>query len=228
MFELMIGKTGTDPGAHRSAFLTGALRSCDGNTDQTMSPLSKVTLSRRTLIQYALASAAGAGIARQVSAAPPGIGGRMAPALHVPYWIDGDAKPMAKPTVFEQQNLEKPWVVLKFFQSWCPGCHSHGFPTLQNIADAFGSHPQVQLLAVQTAFEGFSTNTQDRLQEMQEMQERDDLRIPFGHDSGDPQGDHRPRTMRDYRSGGTPWLAVVSLQRQGCLQSLQPECARLY
>ena len=39
------------------------------------------------------------------------------------------------------------------------------------------------------------------------------LRIPFGHDAGNPQGDHRPGTMREYRSGGTPWLVVVDPQR---------------
>ena len=65
--------------------------------------------------------------------------------------------------------------------------------------------------SVQTVFEGLTTNSRDRLSE---MQDRYDLRIPFGHDVGDPQGDHRPRTMRDYRSGGTPWLVVVSPQRK--------------
>lgn len=78
---------------------------------------------------------------------------------------------------------------------------------MQSISKEFGDDPQVRLLAVQTVFEGFTTNTQDRLRE---MQDRYDLRIPFGHDAGSPQGDHLPRTMRDYRSGGTPWLVIVS------------------
>ena len=32
----------------------------------------------------------------------------------------------------------------------------------------------------------------------------------MAHDPGDPDGEHRPRTMRDYRTGGTPWIIVVA------------------
>ena len=28
-------------------------------------------------------------------------------------------------------------VYLYFFQSWCPGCHRHGFPTLQAMSKHF-------------------------------------------------------------------------------------------
>jgi thiol-disulfide isomerase/thioredoxin len=167
---------------------------------------SSIHTSRRIFLQSVLATVAAARFAQPLSAAPLGIQGRAAPALRVPYWIDGNAEPM----VFDAQSLRQRWVVLKFFQSWCPGCHSHGFPTMKTIADEFATHPQVRLLAVQTVFEGFSINTRNRLQE---MQDRYDLRIPFGHDAGNPQGDHRPGTMREYRSGGTPWLVVVDPQR---------------
>ena len=40
-------------------------------------------------------------------------------------------------------------------------------PTLKKIADRFAGHEGVRLLAIQTVFEGFSTNTQDRVRETQ-------------------------------------------------------------
>ncbi|MFT5175069.1 MAG: thiol-disulfide isomerase/thioredoxin [Gammaproteobacteria bacterium] len=168
--------------------------------------LSETAVKRRCFLRYSLAAIAAVGLVRPVRA-EPGITGHSAPQLKVPHWIDGKGQAMK----FDANSLHGRWVVMKFFQSWCPGCHSHGFPTMQSISKEFGEHPQVRLLAVQTVFEGFTTNTQDRLQE---MQDRYDLRIPFGHDAGSPQGDHLPRTMRDYRSGGTPWLVIVSPDRQ--------------
>ena len=32
----------------------------------------------------------------------------------------------------------------------------------------------------------------------------------MGHDPGDPQADRIPKTMRDYRSGGTPWVVIIN------------------
>jgi len=97
-------------------------------------------------------------------------------------------------------------VYLKCFQAWCPGCHSSGFPTLRAVQDAYGDHPRVSLAAVQTVFEGFGTNTRDKIPE---IRERYGLSVPIGHDAGDPDGDRLPVTMRRYRTGGTPWLVLI-------------------
>ena len=66
-------------------------------------------------------------------------------------------------------------------------------------------------VAVQTVFEGFTVNTEEKVREIQLQYE---LPIVMGHDPGDPNGDHRPATMRSYRTGGTPWVVIINPERQ--------------
>ena len=134
-----------------------------------------------------------------------GIVGHAAPKLHLDYWIDKDGQPAG----FSMQASRGKWVLLKCFQDWCPGCHSSGFPALKKFADAFWDHPDVAIAGIQTVFEGFRSNT---LEDVRKLQLRYELPITMGHDPGDPQGDHRPRTMIDYRTGGTPWLILINPQ----------------
>ena len=96
---------------------------------------------------------------------------------------------------------------LFFFQSWCPGCHSHGFPTLKKIKEEF---PDVNFIAVQTVFEGFSTNTKERA--VADVKSYG-LDIPVGHDG--TAGKPSP-LMRRYRSGGTPWTVIID--KKGVVQ----------
>jgi len=134
-----------------------------------------------------------------------GIDGHTAPELNVPYWIDGDGEP----TSFSIRESAGKWIFLKCFQNWCPGCHSSGFPTLKAFADEFHGHPQVAIAGIQTVFEGFGSNTQD---DVRQLQLRYELPIVMGHDAGNPDaadGDHRPGTMISYRTGGTPWLILI-------------------
>ena len=49
-------------------------------------------------------------------------------------------------------------------------------------------------------------NTREKVRE---TQLRYALPIKMGHDPGNPEGDHLPRTMRDYRTGGTPWVIII-------------------
>ena len=132
-----------------------------------------------------------------------GIDGEMAPELSLDYWIDsnGDA------TSFSVTDQRGKWLLLKCFQDWCPGCHSSGFPTLKAFATEFAEHPKVAMAGIQTVFEGFTTNTID---DVRKNQLRYELPIVMGHDAGDPDGDHRPQTMRKYRTGGTPWLILIN------------------
>jgi len=131
-----------------------------------------------------------------------GIEGYMAPEISLDYWIDQDGKP----TTYSVEAQRGKWVFLKCFQNWCPGCHSSGFPALQKFSSAFADHPEVSIAAVQTVFEGFRTNNQAAVRE---LQLRYDLPIPMGHDPGNPDGDHRPQTMVNYRTGGTPWIIII-------------------
>lgn len=95
---------------------------------------------------------------------------------------------------------------LYFFQSWCPGCHSSGFPTLQNLHREFADDDDVAFVVVQTTFEGHEQNGADKLLP---TAERYGLRIPFGQSAG---ASGTPEIMREYRTGGTPWVVLINKQ----------------
>ncbi len=166
-------------------------------------------VTRRRLMKYGLLATASAMMQQPNlgQAAPPGngIAGRMAPELAVDYWIDRNGDD-SRFTLAEHAGK---WVFLKCFQSWCPGCHSHGFPALQQISLALVDNPGVAFAGIQTVFEGHDTNTVDKVRE---IQLRYELQMPMGHDPG-PAGGH-PQTMVDYRTGGTPWMILIDPQRQ--------------
>lgn len=136
-----------------------------------------------------------------------GIKGQLAPELELDYWIDKDGK-AGEFSVLANRGK---WVFLKCFQSWCPGCHSSGFPTLKAFSDEFADHPDVAIAGIQTVFEGFRANTQD---DVRKLQVRYELPITMGHDPGNPDGDRHPKTMRKYRTGGTPWLILINPEGQ--------------
>ena len=56
---------------------------------------------------------------------------------------------------------------MKCFQSWCPGCHSHGFPALKKVSDAFADNQNIAFVGIQTVFEGYFTNMVDKVREIQ-------------------------------------------------------------
>jgi len=132
-----------------------------------------------------------------------GIVGQEAPELNAQFWLDGSGEK----SEFSMTAQRGKWVYLKCWQSWCPGCHSHGFPTLQKITDAFAGDDRVITLAVQTVFEGHETNTAEKVRE---TQERYDLDIFMGHDPGKANESGYPNTMLSYRTGGTPWQVLIA------------------
>ena len=133
----------------------------------------------------------------------PGIEGEVAPELDVGYWIDADGEP----SNFSIKESEGKWTFLKCFQNWCPGCHKYGFPTLKEFSDRFHDNPKVAIAGIQTVFEGYSSNTQDAVRE---LQLRYELPIVMGHDAGNEEEHTSPSTMRNYRTGGTPWLILIN------------------
>ena len=161
--------------------------------------------SRRDMLRLAVGSTAlvfGLGIQPVSAANRYGILGQGAPDIHASDWIDRDGRA----TSFSMEEVQGRWAYLKCFQSWCPGCHQHGFPALKKVADAFDGDERFVAVGVQTVFEGFSVNTANKVREIQLQY---DLPIKMGHDAGDPSGDHRPVTMRRYRTGGTPWVVII-------------------
>lgn len=149
-----------------------------------------------------------------------GILGRAAPELLVTDWIDANGEPFQ----YQWSATKGKWVFLKCFQAWCPGCHAHGFPALKTVADAFAGHEQVEVLGLQTVFEGFDTNTSDRVRE---MQLRYELNIPMGHDAGEPGGLEHPITMLNYRTGGTPWIIVIDPEGQVVFNDFRIDAGKL-
>ena len=127
-----------------------------------------------------------------------GIAGQAAPELDVQEWMNTDAS-------FSVGANEGKVVYLFFFQSWCPGCSSHGFPTLQAVYDAYKDDERVSFAIVQTVFEGYSFNTTEKgLEKIEEFGLTD---IPFAQSVG--EDDSRSPVMSDYRSGGTPWTVII-------------------
>jgi hypothetical protein len=64
-------------------------------------------------------------------------------------------------------------------------------------------------LAVQTVFEGYSFNSEDKLRK---NQLKYDLKTPMAHAAGNPKKLTIPEIMRKYRSGGTPWTVIIDPQ----------------
>lgn len=124
-----------------------------------------------------------------------------APELRVQKWIGDDGAVIAPLKLSDVGVGPK---ILFAFQHWCPGCHSHGFPTLRRLHGALSSKG-VGFAVIQTVFEGEHENTFDKLRVNQLEYE---LPIAFGHDVP-PAGAAFPTFMEDYGTRGTPWFAVV-------------------
>lgn len=129
-----------------------------------------------------------------------GIAGYKAPKWGVDSWLNSPIKGQG-PTLADYEGKV---LYLYFFQSWCPGCHSHGFPTLNSLKERYADHPNVAFVAIQTVFEGFATNTFDAAKATAKKHQLD---IPVGHDAN--LEEHFSSVMGNYRSGGTPWTVLI-------------------
>ena len=63
-----------------------------------------------------------------------------APELRVDEWLDSNDLPR------RIADIEAPIIYLYAFQSWCPGCHAHGFPTLAAVKDHYEKSGQSDLV----------------------------------------------------------------------------------
>ena len=127
-----------------------------------------------------------------------GIKGQNAPSFGDITWLQTDRNKNPKIEDYRGKVL-----YLYGFQSWCPGCHAHGFPTLHKLSKHYQGDSKVAFLAIQTVFEGFSTNTIDAAKA---IIKRYALTMPVGHSGGDGQ---RSELMNNYRTGGTPWAIII-------------------
>ena len=148
-----------------------------------------------------------------------GIAGEPAPPLRGVRWIDGQGRPTGPLSLDELGGGHR---ILFFFQHACPGCHSHGFPTLARLVDHL-SGQDVRFAAIQTVFEDFDANGFERIAE---NQQRYGLSIPFGHAAPRP-GSQVPAIMADYRTGGTPWFVGIAPDRQVLFDAFQLDAEAL-
>lgn len=132
-----------------------------------------------------------------------GIGGQKAPEWNVKDWVNGNGNKIEPIKLSDYKGKFK---VIYCFQSWCPGCHSVGLPSLQAMTEALKDNDNVKFLAVQTVFEGASSNTYEK---MLEVQKKYNLKIPFGQDNGDETTRNISNIMYNYRTGGTPWFIFI-------------------
>lgn len=129
----------------------------------------------------------------------PGILGSEAPSWGVDTWIQlPDDK-----TNIDVGDYQGKVLYLYCFQSWCPGCHSHGFPTLQALIEKYEEDMDVEFVAIQTVFEGFQTNSPEA---GWKTAEKYGLKIPIGNSGSKEQ---RSTVMSRYRTGGTPWTIII-------------------
>jgi len=127
-----------------------------------------------------------------------GIEGEKAPNFEVDEWIQTNGKDSLNIKDFKGKVL-----YLYGFQSWCPGCHTHGFPTLQKLSKHYKGDKDVSFVAIQTVFEGFHTNT---VESAKKIIKDYNLTMPVGH-SG--VNNKRSLFMINYNTGGTPWTIIV-------------------
>ena len=128
-----------------------------------------------------------------------GILNQPAPKWEVRQWFNLPEGKLA----LEVADFQNKVIYLYCFQSWCPGCHRHGFPTLQRVIKQFKDDPNVAIVAVQTTFEGFSHNG---IRQAKKVARQYKLTIPVGQ-SGTPSA--RSKLMVNYRTGGTPWTVII-------------------
>lgn len=124
--------------------------------------------------------------------------GKQAPALEVDQWYN-----LVDKQSVSIEDLKGKVVYMYFFQSWCPGCHSHGFPTLVKLIDRYKNDDNVAFIAVQTVFEGYAINSSAAALR---TAKRYELTIPVGHSGSDG---NPSKVMKAYKTGGTPWTVIV-------------------
>jgi len=128
-----------------------------------------------------------------------GIAGNKAPEWGVNTWINVSSDKGAPSLKKHRGDV----IYILGFQTWCSGCHRYGFPTLKKLINRYRGNDDLHFMAIQTAFEGFSTND---LGGARQTARRYGLSIPVGHSGA--KGRRSP-FMEQYRTGGTPWVIVI-------------------
>ena len=133
-----------------------------------------------------------------------GVLGKVAPDFSDLNWKNSNDKPTKIPSIKEHRGKV---VILKFWQSWCPGCLREGLPTLYKLQEHFKKNEQVVIYSVQTVFEGFGVNNESKLAS---IRKRFKLTMPMAHDDGKIKGIKHSVMLSRYKAGGTPWFVIIA------------------
>lgn len=123
--------------------------------------------------------------------------GKIAPELAVSEWVNGKG--------FALKDLRGKVVVLEFFQLWCPGCNKFSIPLMKEWAKIFKDEKEIIFVSIHAVFEGHSVQSPRRLKQFLKDEKIQHL---VGIDRH-LKGDTIPVTMRRYRTGGTPAIAIL-------------------
>ena len=107
-------------------------------------------------------------------------------------------------------------VYIYCFQSWCPGCHKAGFPSLKATAARYEGDDAVRFVAIQTVFEDRTASPVNTFENLKKVAAKFGLKIPFAQ-SGDVST--RSAFMTAYLTRGTPWTIIVD--RKGLVRYSQ-------
>ena len=121
-----------------------------------------------------------------------------APDWQVTEWLNGDPGSLA--------SNKGRVVLIEFFQLWCPGCNRFSIPLFQSWNEKYGARDDVLVVSIHTVFEGHDYQTPSRLRAFVADQE---ILHPVGIDAYPAAGAEHPITMRRFRTGGTPHVAIV-------------------
>ena len=135
-----------------------------------------------------------------------GIQGEKAPLINISTWYQ---LPEGKEKI-EITDYPDKIVVMLFFQHWCKASQERELPVLKNLVERYQDNDGIVFLAIQTAFEGFTENTPDKLKV---TADKFGLKIPFGHNIKAPEF---PGISGTYKPGGTPWWVIID--RQGIVE----------
>jgi thiol-disulfide isomerase/thioredoxin len=92
------------------------------------------------------------------------------------------------------------------FQSWCPGCHKRGFPTLQQVSKKYKDDDSVRFVVFQTVFEDRASKPVNTFENLKKTAQKYALTMPFAQ-SGSRED--KSKVMRAYKTRGTPWTMII-------------------
>lgn len=131
-----------------------------------------------------------------------GIVGENAPHFKVGYWWDEHGNS----SNYYVTDFSGKMLIIFCWSDWCPACKSHGYDEMLALQDKYLDNPEVEMIAIQTVFEGKMQNNKSKVKK---VREKYGFKIPMGHDEGDEDSEYRSSILKDYKTAGTPWFIVI-------------------